>query len=118
MVLYIVIGIGVLLTFGAIVAGVVVSRRGDNIALERLEQLTGDDISSVEDTSERVGQASESALTQRLDQVIEERGIGKKTAVDLARADLKLTVAEFFSLTIDKFPYASFQYCFSLSNSS
>jgi len=98
--LYIVLGVGVLLTLGVIAAGVMMSRRGDNIALERLEQLTGDDISHVDDTGEKVGQASESALTQRLDQVIEERGIGRKAAVDLARADLKLTVAEFYALTV------------------
>lgn len=99
--LYIIIGAGVLLTLGAIAAGVVMSRRGDSVALERLEQLTGEDVSQVESTtSESSGQSSESALTQRLDQVIEERGIGQKTAVDLARADLKLTVAEFLALTV------------------
>jgi tight adherence protein B len=99
--LYIIIIVGVVLTFGVVAAGVVMSRRGDSVALERLERITGDDrVAESDDAGERSGQSSESALTQRLDQVIEERGIGRKAAIDLARADLKITVAEFYSLTV------------------
>ncbi len=102
MVLYIIIGVGLFLTLGVIAAGVVMTRRGDSAALERLEQVTGADMSQSDETSGNDGAAStsESVLTQKLDQVIEERGIGRSTAIDLARADIKLTVAEFFSLTV------------------
>jgi tight adherence protein B len=99
----IILSFGFLLTVGIIVVGVVLSRRGDAAALERLEQVTGDDLSLAEEDSDedRIdSRASESALTQKLDQVIEERGLGRKVAIELARADLKLTVAEFYAMTL------------------
>ncbi|MFC1975984.1 type II secretion system F family protein [Chloroflexota bacterium] len=100
--IFVVLGIGVLLTAGVVVGGVVLSRRGDSAALERLEQVTGDDLVGVDEDSggEKVSQPSESALTQRLDQAIEERGLGRNMAIELARADLKLTVAEFMAMTV------------------
>ncbi|MBN1221027.1 MAG: type II secretion system F family protein [Anaerolineae bacterium] len=102
LVVWIILGLGLLLTLGIIIAGVVLSRRGDNAALERLERVTSADVSR---TDEDAGEASanrpsESALTQKLDQVIEERGLGRNVAVDLARADLKITVAEFWAITV------------------
>ncbi len=102
--IYVIIGIGVLLTVGVIVAGVLVSRRGDSATLERLDQFVGDSNTAVAGEKDRQGQAkaqaTSSALTERLDQAIEERGLGGNLATELARADLKWTVAEFWALNI------------------
>ena len=67
MLIFVIVGIGVLLTLGVIVAGVVMGRRGDSVALERLEQVTGDDLVVTDEDSgeEKASQPSESALTQR-----------------------------------------------------
>jgi len=100
--IYIIIGVGLLLTVGIIVAGVLVSRRGDSATLERLDQFVGDSTTAVagEEDGEGAAQASTTALTDRLDQAIEERGLGGNLATELARADLKWTVAEFWALNI------------------
>ncbi len=99
--LYVVMGIMMVLALGTVVAGVMISRRGDTATQERLGQFVG--------AGQRDGEAGEesqakknqpSVLTQNLEQVIEERGLGKGLATDLARADLKLTVAEFYALTL------------------
>ncbi|MBN1994748.1 MAG: type II secretion system F family protein [Anaerolineae bacterium] len=99
---YVILGLGFLLTIGVIVAGVVMSRRDSGVALERLEQITAEEV--IRDTEGEgdsvAGRTSESVLTQKLDQVLEERGLGRKVAIDLARADLKLTVAEFWAMTV------------------
>jgi tight adherence protein B len=100
--IFIVLGLGVLLTLGIIIVGVVMSRGDNAAARQRLEQITRDDLSAEEDTDEDkvASRTSESVLTQKLDQVIEERGLGRKVAIDLARADLKITVAEFWAMTL------------------
>ncbi len=101
MLMTIIIIVGVLLTLGVIVAGVVISRRGNDATQERLGQFVGG--SSLEDTQESDNKKSASGpsiLTQNLDQVIEERGLGKNLATELARADLKITVAEFWALNL------------------
>jgi tight adherence protein B len=100
--IFVILGLGVLLTLGIIVVGVVMSRGDDTAARQRLEQITRDDLSEEEDTDEDTvaGRTSDSVLTQKLDQVIEERGLGRKVAIDLARADLKITVAEFWAMTL------------------
>jgi tight adherence protein B len=100
--IFVILGLGVLLTLGIIVVGVVMSRREGAAARQRLEQIAKDDLSAEEDSDEEraASRTSESILTQKLDQVIEERGLGRKLAIDLARADLKLTVAEFWAMTL------------------
>jgi tight adherence protein B len=83
-----------------IVAGVVVSRRGDSATLERLDQFVGG-TTLVADTAEKTEvKQTTSALTDTLDRALQERGLGRNMATELARADLKITIAEFWALTI------------------
>lgn len=101
--LYVIIGAGVLLTIAVIVAGIIISRRGDSATLERLDQFVGG-TSEAEEAAQEAAKAkaaqAPSALTETLDRAIEERGLGKKLRDELARADLKITVAEFWALTV------------------
>jgi len=93
MVLYVLAALGVL-GFGAVVSGIVVSRRsGDGLIEERL--------GLAESTEAGKGKGERSApLTDALDRALTERGIGASLATQLARADLKLTVGEFVALTV------------------
>jgi tight adherence protein B len=100
MLLAIVIIIGVILTIGIIVAGVVISRRGDTSTQQRLGQFVGGVDKADENAEDKKRKTGPSLLTQNLDQVLEERGLGKGMATELARADLKITVAEFWALTL------------------
>lgn len=97
-----VIGLLAVLSVGVVIAGVVVSRQGDTATQQRLGQFVGgvDDEKSEEQTKNQKKTSSPSALTQSLDQVLEDRGIGKGLTTDLARADLKITVAEFWALSL------------------
>jgi tight adherence protein B len=99
--MYVIIALGFVLTVGVIITGVAMNRRGDAITQERLGQFVGA-LDSGGDSAEQ-GETSKrgpSILTQNLDQVIEERGLGRGLATELARADLKVTVAEFYALTL------------------
>jgi tight adherence protein B len=91
---------GGLLTVGAIVVGVVIARQGDAATQERLGQFVGgkDKAGEGAEGEEKVG--GPSTLTQNLDDAIERRGLGRGVSTELARADLKLTVAEFYALTL------------------
>lgn len=89
-----------LLTVGVIVAGVLVSRQGDAATQQRLGQFVGGLDDQQEDEDEDKKQQGPSALTQSLEHVIEERGLGRGLATELARADLKITVAEFWAVTL------------------
>jgi len=89
--------VGVLLVIGLVIAGVVLGRNGGDATQERL-RFIGDDSSANEE--EEGTEEQSSALTRQLNQVIEDRGLGQSIAIDLARADLKLTVAEFLALTL------------------
>lgn len=91
-----------LLTVGTLTAAVLVSRRGDTATQERLGQFVGGVGLADDDVGEETGEkrAQESLLTQKLEQVIEERGLGRNLATELARADLKITVAEYWSLNV------------------
>jgi tight adherence protein B len=92
-----------LLAVGAIVAGVVISRRSDTVTQQRLGQFVGGLSQDEQDEDERGGKGAQGAasrLTQTLEHAIEERGLGKNLTTDLARADLKITVAEFWALTV------------------
>ncbi len=97
-IIIIVLIVGFLLTMGIIVAGVFLSRRGDDATRERLGQFVGGE--QTEEDEEKKKPGGPSLLTQNLDQVIEERGLGRNLATELARADLKITVAEFWALTL------------------
>lgn len=98
-----VIGILLLLSVGVLAAGVIVSRQGDAATQERLGQFVGGlnaDEEEDEESSRASRKGSPSALTQSLEHVIEERGLGKNLATDLARADLRITVAEFWAVSL------------------
>ena len=102
----IVIGVGVLLSLVVVVVGFVLSRGEDDATKERLRQI-GDDAGSLSlgdeaDSEEEEKKQSQgtSLLTRNLNRAMEERGLGKSLAIELARADLKLTVVEFIALTI------------------
>ncbi len=71
---------------------------GDKALEERLDKYTTreDRIKEGEERRER----RPSRLTQRFDEAVRERGFGAKIAIDLARANLKLTVAEFILFRI------------------
>ncbi len=95
------IGLGAVLVIGLIVTVVLLLRgEGDNTQ-ERLK-LLGDDPSQLSDEKSESSSESSggSVLTQQLNQVIEERGLGKNVAIEIARADLKITVAEYYALTV------------------
>lgn len=101
--LIVIVGALFLLTIGVIVAGVIVSRQGDTATQQRLGQFVGGlDATKDEEGDDEKGKSktSTTALTQSLEHVIEERGLGKNLATELARADLKITVAEFWALTL------------------
>ena len=95
--------VGTLLVIGLIVAAVFTNRGGGDATQERL-RFIGDDPNAGQVADDSVAEENDnrgaSALTDNLNQVIEERGLGKNVAIELARADLKLTVAEFFALTV------------------
>ncbi len=97
----VIVGILILATIGTLTAGFVMSRQGDTATQERLGQFVGGIVDEAEDDEEKARKSSApSALTQSLEHVIEERGLGGNTATELARADLKITVAEYYSLIV------------------
>jgi tight adherence protein B len=101
MFLIVMVGILFLLTVGVIVAGVMASRQGDTATQQRLGQFVGGlNEEAAEDNDQEQKSSAPSALTQSLEHVIEERGLGRNMATELARADLKITVAEFWALNI------------------
>lgn len=100
MLLYVVIGLGVL-TVGIFAAAFLLpSQDGAGSSLERLDQYVGTSNEAAESSKPVETSSTTSALTETLDRAIEERGWGGGIATDLARADLKLTVAEFMGLTL------------------
>lgn len=97
-----VVGLMFILTAGVLAAGVMVSRQGDTATQKRLGQFVGnlDDDRGEDQSRNRKKTSSPSALTQSLDQVLEERGIGRGLSTELARADLKITAAEFWAVSL------------------
>jgi tight adherence protein B len=85
---------------GAIVGGVMISRRSDTVTQQRLGQFVGGLSDEDKDDDEGKAQQTTSFLTKTLEQAIEERGLGGNVGTELARADLKITVAEFWALTV------------------
>jgi tight adherence protein B len=99
-VLYLIITLGVLLTVATLLAGVVISRRGDSATLERLDQFVGATTLTDDDDAKKASSQAPSYLTETLDRTIRDRGWGRNLATEMARADLKLTVAEYWSLVV------------------
>lgn len=80
---------------GTVVGGVIMSRQADGDLIE--ERL------GFEEPQARARQPKEqrpSPLTDALDRVLVQRGIGSDLSTQLARANLKLTVGEFMALTV------------------
>ena len=94
--LAIIIGI-VLLNLVVIVAYVLLERRR-TVVEQRLGQITqsGQIIATAPDTSER----RPSPVSQLLNRALVGRGFGERIQTDLARADLKLNVAEYLALHV------------------
>jgi len=83
-----------LIGLATLIGGIVVSRRaGDGLVEERL---------GLYEQAEEAGPRGPrpAPLTDALDRVLAQRGIGADLATQLARADLKLTVGEFIGLTV------------------
>lgn len=99
--IYIIV-IGFILTIAVIVAGIVFSRSEDDATRERLDQFVRGETSPTETDGEEESssQVSSSFIAESLDRALEERGIGRNLGTELARADMKLTVAEFWALTL------------------
>lgn len=96
----IIIGVLVVLTLATLAGGIIMSRRGTDTTQARLGQFVGGGTLDGADDEDKKKSSGPSLLTQNLDQVIEERGLGKNLATELARADLKITVAEFWALNV------------------
>ncbi len=93
--------VGIILTIGTVAGGIYLSRRGGDATQQRLGQFVGGgSLDSAEENEEKKKPGGTSLLTQNLDQVLEERGLGRNMATELARADLKITVAEFWALNL------------------
>src|SRR5690606_1406665 len=85
-----------------LIMGIISIRSERQEAIEdRLGRYTSEYGSLMTDFEEYQVQPDEpSILTQRLDKALADREFARKWRVQLARADLKLTVAEYFSLHI------------------
>lgn len=97
---------GALLAALVIVAiGVLSARSEEDLIEERLSRATGNEFQSFLDTVEEpssltTSDAPESGALSFLDNMLKDRKFGKKWRMQLARADIKLTVAEFATLHI------------------
>jgi tight adherence protein B len=86
--------IGLVLAIGAVVAGIIISRRASQSFIEQRLGITPDK------TVQAAEVAGKSALTEALDRALVRRGIGANLATQLARANLKFTVGEFIALAV------------------
>jgi tight adherence protein B len=82
---------------GSVVGGLLMSRRE---AGGLIEERLGIDEDRSRARRHRAEDKKASPLTDALDRALSERGIGADLATQLARADLKVTVAEFAALTV------------------
>jgi tight adherence protein B len=99
-----IIAVAVVAALGVLVWGIRSVRSERDSIEQRLENIGATfepvvDADVVEDDSIRE-RKKPSAMQERLDQVIAERGFGKKWRMQLARANLKLTVAEFAAVHV------------------
>lgn len=96
-----ILGGAVLVAAVLIVIGIFTSRSEQNLVEERLgnyQQTAYDPFVPEEDDADELKSGEPSAALKALDNILSERTFGKKWRRQLSRADLKLTVAEFFAL--------------------
>lgn len=100
----IVIGAAALIAMGIIIWGIVSVRSEKDLIEERLGNLEDAGQSFLDLTSEESDELDdskrESALRKRLDTLVADKPFAKKWRTQLARADIKLTVAEYAALHI------------------
>jgi tight adherence protein B len=90
----IIIGLAVLL----VVAGLVMSRRGRRDVSKRLETFGG--VADLESTEAQAPTKRSTPIADTLNRSFANRKSGQDVATQLARADLKMTVAEFFVMQV------------------
>ncbi|MBC8099548.1 MAG: type II secretion system F family protein [Armatimonadetes bacterium] len=95
-----IIGGAILVALVIVFIGVITARQEADLVEDRLARFSGD-YEPVIDTEEVVSSApKESALLKSVDGLLAERTFGKKWRIQLARADLRLKVAEFAALHV------------------
>lgn len=98
----IILGGAVLVAVVLVVVGILTARSDDSLVEERLGSLdsvgSGFIIEAEDESGTMQSGREQSQAMQRLDSILSERSFGKKWRQKLSRADLKLTVAEFFAL--------------------
>lgn len=85
-----------------LVVGIFSTRRQQTLVDQRLGTLAAQNpyepiIATEELEDERLAKRERAAMVRRLDKALEKRPFGKKWRLQLSRADLKLTVGEFFA---------------------
>ncbi|PJF22160.1 MAG: secretion system protein F [Phototrophicales bacterium] len=99
-----ILGGAILAALVIIAIGILSARSEEDLIEERLSRATGNELEpflgNIEETSDITtsGVGSERSALSFLDNILKERKFGKKWRTQLARADIKLTVAEFATL--------------------
>jgi tight adherence protein B len=97
----IIIAVAALVAGGVLVWGIRSVRSEQDLVAERLENIGATWEPVVEDVAEPVEKGDKrSALAEQLDKALNERSFGKKWRIQLLRANMKLTVAEFAALHV------------------
>jgi tight adherence protein B len=98
-----ILGVSGLVAVFIIAAGILTARSERDIIEERLGRGTVDDFSNfldMDDVEEEAEEKTNTRALEALDNILADRSFGKKWRRQLARADLKLTVAEFALLHV------------------
>jgi tight adherence protein B len=97
----IIIAVAALVAGGVLVWGIRSVRSEQDLVAERLENIGATWEPVVEDVAEPVEKGDKrSVLAEQLDKALNERSFGKKWRIQLLRANMKLTVAEFAALHV------------------
>jgi len=99
----IILGAAGLIAVFIVVIGIVSARSEEDLIEERLGRGTTEGFESfleIEDEGDLAASSNNSGALDALDNILAERSFGKNWRVKLARADLKLTVAEFAALHV------------------
>jgi tight adherence protein B len=100
----IVIGAAVLIAVGIVIWGIISVRTEKDLIEERLSTFEDGGESFLDLTADEDGEGEdskrESALRKRLDTLVADKPFAKKWRTQLARADIKLTVAEYAALHV------------------
>lgn len=98
----IILGGAIVVAFIVLIVGILTSRTDSGLVEERLGSIENnvalDPFERVEEDSSLTESREPSAALRALDDILNERKFGKSWRLKLSRADLKLTVAEFFAL--------------------